>query len=86
MKSNLQTFMFGCLGVIVGFLLCRLWFVPAVSEQSAPAVLSVPFSSPSVITTQSQECMIVNPTFPPQVIGTWDPLKVAEEEYARTNK
>jgi hypothetical protein len=27
--------------------------------------------------------MIVNPTFPPQVMGVWDPLKFAAEEIAQ---
>lgn len=104
MKSNALTFIFGCLGVFVGFFVCLMWFSPAKPESAtpitperlsmteAPGALSRvsmtninPTIYPSLNTNQTGSGNIVSPTYPPQVIGTWDPLKMAAEDFARTN-
>jgi hypothetical protein len=84
LKANLLPLVFGCAGFILGFLICRAFFVPSASLEQLPAMLPsvsralVPVSDPAP--REEYRCTIVNPTFPPQVMGVWEPLKVAAEE------
>jgi hypothetical protein len=74
MKANLLTMLFGCLGLVLGFVLCRAFFVPAPGQRQVTP--SVPAQEERAV------CTIVHPTFPPQVAGVHDPLKIAGEEIA----
>jgi hypothetical protein len=84
MKAYLLPLLFGCLGVIMGFALRDAFLVPSVSLEQVPAFLQsasqgqVPTSVPAQ--EERYAVTIVNPTFPPQVKGEWDPLKIAAEE------
>jgi len=81
-KSNLLTLLFGGLCIVITFTLCHDFFdfprneAPAPAHNPAQALPSPPAQS-------EYEVKVVNPTIPPQVIGTWDPLKVAAEEITR---
>ena len=71
----------------MGFALRDAFFVPSVSLEQVPTFrqsasqgqvpTSVPAQEERYVTT------IVNPTFPPQVKGEWDPLKIAAEEMSQ---
>jgi len=81
---------------ILGFVVCRVFFVtsvsleqlstivPLASLEKLPAMFPsvsralVPVSDPA--SREEYRCTIVNPTFPPQVMGVWEPLKVAAGE------
>jgi hypothetical protein len=90
-KSNLLTLLFGCLCLVITFIPSHNFFdFPGNEEQSSihNAVKS-PVHNPVIARTsppmQSEfyEVEIVNPTIPPQVTGTWNPIKVAAEEIAQ---
>ncbi len=82
MRANLMAMLFGCLGLVTGFALCRAFFVsPANQGQATNVVPAQDSCAPA--REQRPVCMIVNPTFPPQVMGVWDPLKFAAEEIAQ---
>jgi len=87
MKAYLLPLLFGCLGVIMGFALRDAFLVPSVSLEQVPAFLQsasqgqVPTSVPAQ--EERYAVTIVNPTFPPQVKGEWDPLKIAAEEMSQ---
>ena len=92
MRTNLLTCLFGCLGFVVGFVLCFLLFVPAASERTMTtfAPMASERAVPTGVPVQERPDLvtIVNPTFPPQIMGTFDPLqKVAEQmEAPRANR
>jgi hypothetical protein len=84
LKAKLLPLVFGCAGFILGFLACRVFFVPSASLEQLPAMLPsvsralVQVSDPTP--REDYRCTIVNPTFPPQVMGVWELLKLAAEE------
>ena len=87
MKANLLPLLFGCLGLILGFALCDAFFVPSATMEQVPTFL--PSASQAQVATfappqrERDVVTIVNPTFPPQTKGVWDPLKIAAEEMAQ---
>ena len=86
LKAYLRPFLFGCVGFIMGFVVCRALFVTSPSLEQAPAIL--PSVRQEQITASvpaprdPYTCMIMSPTFPPQVRGVWEPLKTAAEALA----
>ena len=86
LKANLLPLLFGCVGFIMGFVICRAFFVTSTSLEQAPTILpsvsqeQIPASVPAP--RGQYACTIVSPTLPPQVMGVWEPLKIAAEEMA----
>jgi len=86
LKANLLPLLFGCVGFILGFVICRALFVTSTSLEQVPTILpsvrqeQIPASVPAP--RDQYACTIVSPTFPPQVRGVWEPLKRAAEEMA----
>jgi hypothetical protein len=78
MRAYLLTGLSACLGFVIGFTLCCVLFVPATNQ---PSLLG---STP----TQKKPHLftIVHPTFPPQIVGTFDPLQKVAEEMGLTNR
>jgi hypothetical protein len=72
MKANLLTMLFACLGFVLGFAFCRAFLIPVSSQ--GQALRSPPAEEKRPV------CTLVNPTFPPKVIGVHDPLKTVAEE------
>ena len=86
-KANLLPLLFGCLGVIMGFALRDAFFAPSVSLEQVPTFLESANQGqvPAPVPAQEERYVttIVNPTFPLQVKGEWDPLKIAAEEMSQ---
>ena len=89
-NANLTPSVFGCLGFVFGFILCR---AVSPTELPTPAFLAeggaLPLEQANSGATASlsapQEryfAQVINPTFPPSNMGTWDPLKGAAEQIA----
>jgi len=86
LKANLLPLLFGCVGFIMGFAVCRAWFVTSPSLEQAPTTLPSVGQEQITATVPAPgdryTCMIMSPTFPPQVKGVWVPLKTAAEALA----
>ena len=89
-KANLLPLLFGCLGVIMGFALRDAFFAPSVSLEQVPTFLQSANQGqvPAPVPAQEERYVttIVNPTFPLQVKGEWDPLKIAVRKCLRAGK
>jgi hypothetical protein len=86
LKAKRLPLLFGCVGFIMGFVICRAFFVTAASPEQAPTLLPSASQEHSPATAPAPKdqyaCTIVSPTLPPQVIGAWEPLKITAEEMA----
>jgi hypothetical protein len=95
-KANVAALVSGCLGLTVGFVTGRTSFdSPAVETQLATLALNAQ-GGVSVLSQINDEasniapapqnpyvCRVISPTFPPQDIGVWDPLKSVDDEYSQ---